>query len=118
MPQNYFGLYFNKSGNSLENSLLLSMHVRLYLPAASFASWLSLPWMYFAYKYAFLDILHLSSNQGASCLPHLFGFFGVLNSILFITLAATASSIKNYSTCAALYSLEIDFLSTIAWNFA
>jgi hypothetical protein len=53
-------------------------------------------------------------NQGASVLPHLLGFRGVVIVIFFTTPAATASSKINFSTWFALSSLLIYIFSTIA----
>jgi hypothetical protein len=65
-----------------------------------------------------LASLHVSSNQGASVLPHLLGFLGAVILISLTTPAATAYSSINFSTSAALSSLFISLFPTKVLNFS
>ena len=61
--------------------------------------------MRFVFAISFFASLHLSLNQGASVLPHLLGFLGVVICIYLTTPAITACSNRKVSTAAALSSL-------------
>jgi hypothetical protein len=59
---------------------------------------------------------HDSLNHGANVLPHLFGFLGVVLTILLTTPASTAYSRRKRSTFAALSSFVLEVSSTNCLN--
>ena len=90
----------------------------MYILNASFTTAFFFPCVRFNCLYFYLVSLHYSSNHGARCLVHLFGFFWSLSLIVFITPACCASLIINSSTLLVLISLSWLYYTMILLNSA
>jgi hypothetical protein len=118
IPQNYLGLYFRISGNSNCNLDLDFLQLSLNNPYAFLVSACFFPYFLFFYLYVYFAYLHDSSNHGARCFDHLFGFFYYLFVLLLITPAIFASSIRNSSTLLVRMSLSYSYYYTTVLNLA
>jgi hypothetical protein len=104
------------SGVSAANSRRASRHIFIYALVAAILFSLFLPYDLLALAIALLASLHFSVNHGASVLPHLLGFFGLVILISLTTPALTASSSIKFSTAEALSVLFRALSATRAVN--
>jgi hypothetical protein len=114
--QKFFGLYFIISGSYFCSFALFRAQHCLYSLYAFYAGMLEFPYFLLHYLLCRFAVLHSSLYHGAMCFSHLLGFFLAVISVLVITPAATASSIRNCSIFSALLSLSSLNFSSISLN--
>ena len=105
IPQNCFGLYFSISGSSNYSLALYRLQLSLNFTYACLVSACFFPCCRLLCLYWYLACLHDSSNHGARCFDHLFGFFCCLVVVLFTTPASFASAIRKSSSLLVRRSL-------------
>ena len=113
IPQNFLGLYFRIFGSSNCSNALYFLQLSLNFAYAFLVSACIFPCLLFLILYSFLSSLQDSSNHGARCFDHLFGFFCYLSLLLFITPATFASAMMNCSILLARMSFSFLYSSVI-----
>ena len=116
IPQNCLGLYFIIFGSSNWNCALYNRQFSLNLAYAFFVSICPLPCLCLHFLYSYFACLQVSSNHGARCFAHRFGFLCVFSFMLFITPAVFASSIRNYSIFSVRMLLSSSYYFVISSN--
>ena len=116
MFQNLIGLYFSISGSSNYSSALWVLQHSLNFVYAIFVWLWFLPCLLFVFLYVALASLQDSSNHGARCFAHLFGFMLILRVLLLITPIFFASRIRNSSILLVRRSLSCLNVSDIVLN--
>jgi hypothetical protein len=106
IPQNCLGLYLSISGSLNCNVARYRLQHSLKLVYACLVFACYFPWSRLLCLYRNLAFLHDSSNHGARCLDHLFGFLCSRSVVLFTTPAFFASVIKKSSSLYVRRSLS------------